>query len=49
MQVHGSRSTESQIDQDGMPIHNGLARGGGQFGFYNNDGSTQEMMIEVGG
>ena len=49
MMVHGSRTTESQIDQDGMPIHNGLARGGGQFGFYNNDGSTQEMMIEIGG
>jgi hypothetical protein len=49
MQVHGSRQTESQIDQDGMPIHNGLARGGGQFGFYSNDGSTQEMMIEIGG
>ncbi len=49
MQVHGSRTAESQIDQDGMPIHNGLARGGGQFGFYNNDGSTQEMMIETGG
>jgi len=31
MQVHGSRQAESQIDQDGMPIHNGLARGGGQF------------------
>jgi len=49
MQVHGSRTVESQIDQDGMPIHNGLARGGGQFGFYANDGSTQEMMIETGG
>jgi hypothetical protein len=49
MQVHGSRQVESQIDQDGMPIHNGLARGGGQFGFYSNDGSTQEMMVEVGG
>ena len=49
MQVHGSRTTESQIDQDGMPIHNGLARGGGQFGFYSNDGSTQEIMIETGG
>src|SRR5262249_20583841 len=24
-------------------------RGGGGFGFYNNDGSTQEMMIETGG
>src|SRR5262249_37443980 len=44
MQVHGSRQNESQIDQDGMPIHNGMARGGGQFGFYSNDGSTQEMM-----
>jgi hypothetical protein len=49
MQAHGSRLSESQIDVDGMPIHNGLARGGGQFGHYVNDGSTQEMIVEVGG
>jgi hypothetical protein len=48
MQAHGSRLTESQIDVDGMPIHNGLARGGAQFGHYINDGSTQEMVIETG-
>jgi hypothetical protein len=49
MAAHGSRQSESQIDVDGMPIHNGISRGGGQFGHYINDGSTQEMIVETGG
>lgn len=47
--IHGSRPNESQIEIDGMPIHNGLARGGGMFGFYLNNGMAQEMSIQTDG
>lgn len=47
--IHGSRPNESQIEIDGMPIHNGLARGGGMFGFYLNNGMAQEINIQTDG
>ena len=47
--IHGSRLNESQIEIDGMPIHNGLARGGGMFGFYLNNGMAQEINIQTDG
>jgi hypothetical protein len=49
LSIHGSRSAESQIDIDGMPAINGLARGGGQYGQFLNNGMMQEISIETGG
>jgi carboxypeptidase family protein/TonB-dependent receptor-like protein len=47
--IHGSRPNESQIDIDGMPAINGLARGGGQYGQFLNNGMMQEISVETGG
>jgi hypothetical protein len=49
LSIHGSRGSESQIEIDGMPIHNGLARGGGMFGFYLNNGMAEELSIQTSG
>jgi hypothetical protein len=49
LSIHGSRSNESQIDIDGMPAINGLARGGGMYGQFLNNGMMQEISVETGG
>jgi hypothetical protein len=49
MVIHGSRNTDQQFDFDGMPLHNGQGRGGGLYGIYINNGSVQEVIIEVSG
>ena len=49
LSIHGSRMNESQIDVDGMPVINGLARGGGMYGQFLNNGMMQEISVETGG
>jgi hypothetical protein len=46
MSMHGSREADSQVDYDGMPITNAIARGGaGSMGIYLNNGMIQEISI----
>jgi hypothetical protein len=48
LHIHGSRANEQQYEMDGMPIHNGVQRGGGNYAYYANNGMIQEMVFEVG-
>jgi len=47
--VHGTRTTESQIQMDGMSVANGLGSGGIYYGEFLNSGMMQEINIETGG
>lgn len=47
--IHGSRPFDMQYDLDGMAVHSGISRGGNNFDFYANNGSIEEVALQVGG
>ncbi len=47
--IHGSRPFDMQYDLDGMAVHSGISRGGGNIDYYANNGSIEEIALQVGG
>jgi hypothetical protein len=46
--VHGTRSSESVLNMDGMPIYNGFGSGGGNYGEFLNAGMMDEISVQTG-
>ena len=47
--AHGSNVLDTSYQLDGMGIQGGYGTGGNNYMFYLNNGSVQEMTVEVGG
>jgi hypothetical protein len=49
LSIHGSRNTESNVAIDGFENHSLQGTGGASFIYYINQGSVQEVAVEVSG
>ena len=49
LSIHGSRAGEANVAIDGFEDHSLQGTGGGAFIYYINQGSVQEVAVEVGG